>query len=463
MTSGLEVMEHAIEHLTKGTDRDTRFAVLHADNAVELVLKEIVRFRGIRLIDKKGQSISYYNCVDELLKDRVSIPELPDIDLLHTERNSIYHLGSQPDQKKGEWLVYDVALNFIRRICKDELRCDVTRFSNAFKLSPEVKQEVELTRSEIVNRYLVEAVAALNSNMYEATVILAYSGIEALFRESVSREIRSQHDMLRTMRKENIVSASLFKDLDVLRRIRNQAVHGVSKSTAEEAKFALKVFQRVIGKIGLPEKRSTLSAKYAFVGEEFDLARFQTNLKVLDGVSDSETRYRLVERIRHQTTDIPYDGMPHNIRKTVIQLLLILKKEVENEEMRKLCLDILHIINGRRDDKVNMKIKELFLSWIEENYQGFTIEEKHYAMDIRQRLYEHNPEFVKELMLDSVNKWSPGEFEKLYKEIEFDRLAKTHIDELKFLLWKLRDEANKKQLSEKVQRIDKLLELSAFR
>lgn len=198
------------------------------------------------------------------------------------------------------------------------------------------------------------------------------------------------------------------------------------------------------------------------MGEEFDLGRFQTNLRTLEGVSDSETRYKLIERIRHQTTDLPHDGMPHDIKKAIIELLLVLKKEVVNEKMRRLCLDILHVINGKRDNDVDTKIKELFLSWIEENYKDFTIKEKHYAMDIQQRLYNHNPKFIKELMLDSVNKWSPEEFEKLYKEIEFDRLAKSRIGELKFLLWKLRDEANKKQLKQKVQRIDKLLELYHF-
>ena len=138
------------------------------------------------------------------------------------------------------------------------------------------------------------------------------------------------------------------------------------------------------------------------------------------------------------------------------------KKEIENEEMRKLCLNILHIINGRRDVEVNKEIKTLFKSWIEENYQDLTIEEKPNAMDILQRLNEYDPDLLKELMLESINKWSAEEFEKLYKEIEFDRLDKRHIHNFKFLLWKLRDEANEKQLKEKVERIDKLLGLYIF-
>lgn len=154
--------------------------------------------------------------------------------------------------------------------------------------------------------------------------------------------------------------------------------------------------------------------------------------------------------------------MPHDIRNAISQLLLILKKEIENAKMRKLCLDILHIVNGRRDVVVNAKIKELFLSGIEKNYNDLSTEEKRYAIDIRQRLYEHDPDFLRELMLDSINKWSPDEFKELYSDIEFDRLDKNHKHKFKVLLWKLRDEANKRQLDEKVRRIDKYLQLPVF-
>ena len=68
LISSLEVMEHAIEHLNNGTDRDLKLSVLHADNAVELILKELARTKRIRVIDKKGHSISYYNCIDKLVK-----------------------------------------------------------------------------------------------------------------------------------------------------------------------------------------------------------------------------------------------------------------------------------------------------------------------------------------------------------------------------------------------------------
>jgi len=201
-----------------------------------------------------------------------------------------------------------------------------------------------------------------------------------------------------------------------------------------------------------------------FVGGEgkLDLEKLVANINTLGELIEPETRFILIEKIRHQTTDLPCDGMPHQIRKAITQLLLALRREIENPKMRKICLDILRIVNTKRDIQVNAMIKELFLSWIEKHYQDLTIEEKGYAMDVRQRLYEHNPDLLKELMLGAIEKWSPDEFEKLHKEIEFDRLDKEHIGNFRVLLWRLREEAKQKQLDEKVQRVDKLLGLYVF-
>ena len=193
-------MEHAIFHLNNRTSADAKFAVLHADNAVELALKEIVRFNQLRLIDKKGQSISYYSCIEKLTEKGISIPELTDLDLLHTERNNVYHLGSQPDQNKAEWLVYDVALNFVDRVCRDFFQYDIRNYSESFTLTPEIKKEIETTSSDIVNKYLNEVVSSINLRMYESALLLAYTGIEAVIRSSISSNIRSQQELYRVLR-----------------------------------------------------------------------------------------------------------------------------------------------------------------------------------------------------------------------------------------------------------------------
>jgi hypothetical protein len=251
------MMQHAIEHLKNGTEKDRGLAVLHADNAVELMLKELARSKGLRVINKKGFSLEYYECIDQLIGMRLKIPELPSIDLLHTERNNTYHLGNKPDKNKAEWLVYDVALNFLRRTCLDELKYDINSFSKDFKLPEKIKQEMELTRSEVVNQYLIKASDSLNSGMFENTVILSYIGIEALFREYIlTREKYPIHIAMRhameSMREKNILSANLFMKFEMLRKMRNQVAHGMAKADPKSATLALEVFKNVIDEIGLP-------------------------------------------------------------------------------------------------------------------------------------------------------------------------------------------------------------------
>lgn len=252
LTSSLEVMEHAIEHFNMGENRDLKLAVLHADNAVELMLKELTRFNRIRLINKKGQSISYYDCIDKLEGKGVKISELTDIDLLHTERNSIYHMGSQPDKRKTEWLIFDVALNFIKRIGNEELGYDITEFSNLFRIPSKIEQDIEATRNEMVNMYLFETMSSLKGKVYGATLVSAFSGIEALLRETRSLEIRSQRDFMKKLESEKIFSVKLTKDIEELRQMRNSVIHGMSKATKEQGTVALDVFRRAIDEIGLP-------------------------------------------------------------------------------------------------------------------------------------------------------------------------------------------------------------------
>jgi len=255
LRSSLEVMEHAIEHLMNKTDRDAKLAVLHADNAVELILKELVRVKRMRLIDRRGISIRYYDCIDKLLEKGISIPELPDIDLLHTERNSIYHLGTQPDQEKSEWLVYDVGLKFLRRVCESELKYKINSFSDLFKLTPEIKQEVAVTRSEMINKYLKDAMASLNSNLYEVSILSAFLGVETVLRETTSKEtgmlLRSHFEIFNFLRDRKLVSNELFRDLYWLRNMRNQIAHGMYKATKKDAIVSLQTFQRVIKEMGI--------------------------------------------------------------------------------------------------------------------------------------------------------------------------------------------------------------------
>ena len=246
LPSGLELLDHAIEHLRKGTPRDLRLAVIHADNALELGLKEIVRFNGMRIIDRKGHSVGYYDCINRLQSGSISMPELPDIDVLHTVRNSIYHLGSQPDRRRAEWLVLGVALNFIKRVCADELGYDISQFSERSDRFALMNKEIEAERKAIVEKYLSESVWAHDNNMYNDCVISSYAGIEAYLGNAIPIDIRSRPDMLRTLVEDELLDQETVDEIMRLRQIRNRAVHGATNATMKESESALKLFKLIL-------------------------------------------------------------------------------------------------------------------------------------------------------------------------------------------------------------------------
>ena len=58
---------------------------------------------------------------DEL---HVAIPEKPDLELLHEERNNIQHKYANPDAETATFHVAK-AMAFVRRFVKDELKLDI--------------------------------------------------------------------------------------------------------------------------------------------------------------------------------------------------------------------------------------------------------------------------------------------------------------------------------------------------
>lgn len=248
-TSSLELLEHAIEHLKKSKPRDLKFAVLHADNAIELILKDLARSNGIRIMTKKGGSISYYDCIGMLETKGITVPKLPDIDILHTERNSIYHLGSQPHEKKTEWLVYEVALNLVSTLCSEYFNYDLKSFSTEFSLSSNTIESLELTRSEITNRYQKEALTAFNNNLFNFSIVASYTSIEVFLREGIPIDLRQGFKKLETLIDDNLISREELREIILIRNLRNKILHQGYSSTKEEATFALETSRRIIGGI----------------------------------------------------------------------------------------------------------------------------------------------------------------------------------------------------------------------
>jgi len=126
LLSAFEVLTHGLYHfLRSNTAKDMKFALLHIDQAVELVLKERVRAGGISIYKNPKETITIWGAYD-ILDQRlhVAIPEKPDLELLHEERNNIQHKYANPSPAYAAFHV-EKAMVFIRRFTKDELKVEL--------------------------------------------------------------------------------------------------------------------------------------------------------------------------------------------------------------------------------------------------------------------------------------------------------------------------------------------------
>jgi hypothetical protein len=129
LRSAFEVLNHGLWHYFRSnTAADMKFALLHVDQAVELMLKECVRAGGKSIYKNPKETITIWGAYDILENElRVAIPEKPDLELLHEERNNIQHKYSNPSPDDAAFHIQK-AMGFIRRFVKDQLRLDIKEY-----------------------------------------------------------------------------------------------------------------------------------------------------------------------------------------------------------------------------------------------------------------------------------------------------------------------------------------------
>jgi hypothetical protein len=95
---------------------------------VELMLKECVRAGGRSIYKNPKETITIAGAYDILINDlHISIPEKPDLELLHEERNNIQHKYANPSPDDTGFHI-EKAMGFIRRLTKDQLKLDIEEY-----------------------------------------------------------------------------------------------------------------------------------------------------------------------------------------------------------------------------------------------------------------------------------------------------------------------------------------------
>ena len=126
LRSAIEVLEHSLYHYFRSdTSVDRKFALLHLDQAIELLLKERVRKSGTSIYSKdKKETISTWQAFEILASKGCNIPERADLELLHDDRNEIQHRYSTPSPETAVFHMEN-GLRFAERFLKDEFAMDI--------------------------------------------------------------------------------------------------------------------------------------------------------------------------------------------------------------------------------------------------------------------------------------------------------------------------------------------------
>lgn len=142
LRSAVEVLRHGLWHFFRSdTATDMKFAIMHVDQAIELIMKERVRVGGksINKPNNPKETLGIWALYEILERElSVAIPEKADLELIHEERNAIQHKYLNPNAEDASFHIGN-AVKFLQRFLKDELKVDIydhvpSRFLDDFLL-----------------------------------------------------------------------------------------------------------------------------------------------------------------------------------------------------------------------------------------------------------------------------------------------------------------------------------------
>jgi len=196
-----ELIQHAEEHLQSGSERDLKVSLIHADNSIEILLKEYLRYNQ----EKSWEEIERLNfykllssCKDVSLVDSSKSFFLA----FHDMRNAVYHIGTLVPMRKDVKSIVDFAKTLFNELHPEskfaEARIElptgrsIDAVSDALGFQPHM---TELSLMRGVSKYLIsEGFDIVLENQIDGARVdlLARKGLDVLV---VEFKIRTRGDV----------------------------------------------------------------------------------------------------------------------------------------------------------------------------------------------------------------------------------------------------------------------------
>jgi hypothetical protein len=209
-----EILNHAFRLLKKDGDTNRRLAMISVDNALELMVKTFLglpkRITKLEItrkeLDECGESFPrLIDALEKHAKDRIQGIDLGEIEWYHRLRNQLYHQGNGLTVERDKVEVYAELAKIM--------------FASLFGFD---LVEPEEDGTSVIGTFLTEWV--------ELEKLLNMKATEG--EENLPKRPLGTLDMVIRLRKQNDLSEYNASEIDKLRSLRNDVVHGRSDHAA---------------------------------------------------------------------------------------------------------------------------------------------------------------------------------------------------------------------------------------
>lgn len=239
LKSAIESLEHGLDHSTKKTPKDWRFAILHVDQAVELILKEKLVLMG-KSIYKGKKSLNLHETFNELKKQGIIIPEKPIIEEAHNIRNRTQHRGHTFIKEIITYYIEE-EYKFVKKFLKTEMNIDISQI-----IELETKPSFERYESYSLNKQIKLANNQINNNPADAILSIFEALNFTLSQNFLNSDINSA---ILKLKEKKLINESEYKNLLEADKLRHRITDILYQPSIEETKKAVKIVDDVTKRI----------------------------------------------------------------------------------------------------------------------------------------------------------------------------------------------------------------------